>query len=337
MKKLILLVAVLVFWGCEEEADAINIVGYTPTGSILDPTNWEGTDNLDVDNSWQFNFWNYEGNLLWRFEDTCENSCMGGPYTLNTNVTPNEIDLVVNIDCFDESYFGETVIGIIDIQKETIDGTISFTGLTIAISEPGSDSRPTSFDDAYRVWDLDYLDIDDIFYVDDFFVVDTDDDGDLLDEYECGGENLPDGPDACGIIDPIFDPIGFKIYKTSQLVYDSPTECSGSSETHELVEAFDYYYEFTDDGISSNVYSYSNEWEYCIYGSSLYLYYINETGLGEPTEVGTTYTMTSDSTFHIQYEAGCSYCCHDNEEDCNENTNTQDPWKHCRITHWEAE
>ena len=55
-----LLISVLVFWGCEEEADGTMIVGFAPTDSILDPTTWEGTDNLD-DTPWQFQFWNYGG------------------------------------------------------------------------------------------------------------------------------------------------------------------------------------------------------------------------------------------------------------------------------------
>ena len=214
MKKLILLVAVLVFWGCEEEADGTMIVGYTPTNSILDPTTWEGTDNLDDDKPWQFNFYNYNGNLMWMFSDTCEDACGGSPYTLNTDVTPNTIDLVVNIGCMEDNYLGETLKGIIEIQTATYSGQEYFLGLTIAISEPGSDSRPSSFSetDAYRVWDLDYVDTDAMFYEDDFLVVDCDEDGEVSDEAECGGDNdsevgicaPPEGscPDTPGLFNP---------------------------------------------------------------------------------------------------------------------------------------
>lgn len=349
MKKLILLITILVFWGCEEESDGSNIVGYTPTASALDPTVWEGTDNLNVDKLWQFNFYNYNGNLMWRFMDTCENSCGGSPYTLNTNVTPNEIDLAVNYGCMDDSYFGQTLKGIIEIQTETVNGIISFTGLNIAISEPGSASRPLSFSgaDAYRVWTLDYVDINDPFYQDDFLVVDTDEDDDLSDEAECGGENDIDvSSTGCLDIDALFDPTGYRFYNTVETEYDSPTECSGSSETNDVSSPIDYYYEFTADGINTNSFNTAeNGYEYCVFGSSLYIYYIQEYQFIEDQEIGTTYTMTSDSTYHIQYEASCSFCCHDNEVDCNANHNftdyttgdPQDMWKHCRISYWEGE
>jgi len=343
MKKLILLVAVLVFSGCEEEADAINILGYTSTGDVLDPTTWEGTDNLDDDKSWQFDFWNYNGNLMWRFQNTCENQCMGSPYTLNTNVTPNEIDFNVNIDCFDESYWGETLKGIIEIETVTYSGQIYFSGLTIAISEPGSDSRPSSFSDtdAYRVWDLDYVDINDPFYQDDFLVVDCDEDNDLSDEAECGGENESNvgvcAASGCGDGDALFDPIGYRFYNPSQTVYDSPTECSGSSETNDVSSSIDYYWEFTADGINTNSFnSAAYEYEYCVFGSSLYIYYIQEYQFIEDQEIGTIYTMTSDSTYHIQYEASCAYCCHETEEECNANASWE-AWRHCRISYWEGE
>tara|TARA_B100000959_G_C14918981_1_gene598644 strand:- start:334 stop:1374 length:1041 start_codon:yes stop_codon:yes gene_type:complete len=342
MKKLILLTTILVFWGCEEESDNTNIVGYTSTNSTLDPTVWEGTDNLDDDKLWKFNFWNINGNLMWKFMDTCDNSCGGSPYTLNTNVTPNEIDFVVNYGCMEDSYLGKTVKGIIEIQTETANGAISFSGLTIAISEPGSDSRPSSFSDAdaNRVWTLDYVDIDDIFYVDNFLVVDCDEDGELSDEAECGGENDSNvgvcGVSGCGDNDALYDPTGYRVYKTSETVYDSPTECSGSSQTNEVNSAFPTYYEFTADGVNSNDMSNPyKEYEYCISGSSLYIYWYTEVGFSGPMETGRTYTMTSDSTYHIQYEAACSYCCHETEEECNDNASF-DAWNHCHITYWEG-
>ena len=94
----------------EEESNDNNFLGYTATDSELDPTTWEGTDQHL--NPWQFDFWNYNGNLMWRFRDPCDNACMGSPYTLNTNVTPNEIDLVINVGCMEESYFGKTAKGL---------------------------------------------------------------------------------------------------------------------------------------------------------------------------------------------------------------------------------
>ena len=342
MKKLILLITILVFWGCEEESDGSNIVGYTPTGSALDPTVWEGTDNLDVDKLWQFNFYNYNGNLMWRFMDTCENSCGGSPYTLNTNVTPNEIDLAVNYGCMDDSYFGQTLKGIIEIQTETVNGIISFTGLNIAISEPGSASRPSSFSgaDAYRVWTLDYVDINDPFYQDDFLVVDTDEDDDLSDEAECGGENDIDvSSTGCLDIDALFDPTGYRFYNTVETEYDSPTECSGSSETNDVSSPTDYYYEFTADGINTNFSSWGNEYEYCVFGSSLYIYYIEYyTGLGDQ-DIGTIYTMTSDSTFYRQIEANCIANPFDQtQEECAETNDWGgNEWRHCRISYWEGE
>lgn len=343
MKKILILIAILVFWGCEEESDGSNIVGYTPSASELDPTNWEGTDNLDVDNSWQFNFWNYNGNLMWRFMDTCENSCGGSPYTLNTDVTPNEIDLVVNIGCMEESYEGLTAKGIIDIQKETLNGTISFTGLTIAISAPGSDSRPTSFDDAYRVWDLDYLDIDDPFYVDDFFVVDCDEDGELSDEAECGGENdsdvgvcAPPIGSGCDGDPPLYDPTGYRVYNTSQVIYDSETECSGSTDTTDLSVSFgSFYWEyFPGDSIYTNTALFGNEYKYCVSGSSLYIYYFTEI-LGTLTEVAYgTYTMTSDSTYHKLSEPYCTCGPNYTSDTCNEECQNSNPWRHCTIYHY---
>ena len=91
MKKIFILIPIIVFWGCEENPVT---AGAVPQ---LEGTKWQGVDNMDNSILWQFDFWDLNGNNMWRFRDFCDSSCGGTSYTLNTSANPAEIDLLINI------------------------------------------------------------------------------------------------------------------------------------------------------------------------------------------------------------------------------------------------
>jgi uncharacterized protein (TIGR03067 family) len=63
-----------------------------------------------------------------------------GPFTVNTNATPNQIDIVVTQSDFPQ-YVGATILGIYQITGNT---------LTFAGNEPGVPVRPTTFSPGYN-------------------------------------------------------------------------------------------------------------------------------------------------------------------------------------------
>ena len=140
MKKLILLITVLAFWGCDNSTGSGNI---TELEGI-----WNGTDNYSDS---IMRIYNFSGSDFNYTEDGHTNDEDGewyvGTFSINTQTNPKQIDAVI-IDCFPNGseYLGETALGIYKIEGNT---------LTLASHEPGVPTRPSSFSGGgTRVWVL---------------------------------------------------------------------------------------------------------------------------------------------------------------------------------------
>ena len=136
MKKLILLITVLAFWGCDNSTGSGNI---TELEGI-----WNGTDNYSDS---IMRIYNFSGSDFNYTEDGHANDEDGewyvGTFSINTQTNPNQIDAVIT-DCQDWSgeceYIGATSLGIYKIENNI---------LTYAAYEPGTPGRPSSFNDSY--------------------------------------------------------------------------------------------------------------------------------------------------------------------------------------------
>ena len=128
MKKLMILITVLAFWGCEKDS--------------TDPGDGgNGNDFVtELEGTWIGN------DLTWVFSGSAYSATYAvewyqGTFSINTQTNPKQMDAVIT-DCSNSDYTGTTGLGIYKIE-----GNI----LTYASYAPGNTNRPTSFTDSYAV------------------------------------------------------------------------------------------------------------------------------------------------------------------------------------------
>ena len=103
MKLLIFLLTMMFFYSCEEDPVSANISS-TPELQGTSSTKWHGTYNTDDSILWELDFYELNGNNVWRFRDGCDNSCGGSSYELNASTTPKTVDFNVNVGCVFEGF-----------------------------------------------------------------------------------------------------------------------------------------------------------------------------------------------------------------------------------------
>ena len=134
MKKLIILITILAFWGCAKDL-AGNSNNITELEGI-----WSGTDNYSDIIIRTFNISGSDFNYTEvGHEDDEDGEWYIGTFTLNTSLYPKQIDITI-VDCYPDGseYLGLTSLGIYKIEADT---------LTIVAPEPGVSTRPSSFSD----------------------------------------------------------------------------------------------------------------------------------------------------------------------------------------------
>ena len=134
MKKLILLITVLTFFGCDKDTTAPGGTGGVNTDNLTElEGNWNGYV-VNLSSGWTLIMSGSvcsvtDGNDEWYM----------GTVSINTQTNPKQIDVVITASAY-SPYIGTTALGIYKIENNT---------LTFAAYEPGTTSRPTSFNDSY--------------------------------------------------------------------------------------------------------------------------------------------------------------------------------------------
>ena len=286
MKKILVIIALLVFLGCEKEEEAAGTTdpySYNPTE--LDGV-WRGINNKTHKIEWDFTFYD---NMFF-LDDECEINSCAGLFSLNTTTTPKQIDIQI-LECYSDSSSiasaGDVVEGIYEIVV-TEDGyweqqqqMMYSYSLNISIPDSVGAPRPESFsDDSNKNWiDIDYHDPNGAFF-----------------------------EDIVGCCNPVYDPSGYTFEADYLLEYSSPSECSGDSTI--LPSSNNHYYTFTDSLVTSNDWPYDSDWELC--ESTLYRViwssWADGENAGEYSGGQVSYsgfTMTSDSTMYLQDDGDC--------------------------------